>query len=82
MCVAVTCHLHFGQNVQDLLHATAVTQTLLVSRSPSAVADRQAKGKLDSILLLPCLKRAEALSQFFLLIDLLCISVYQGLRSL
>ena len=65
VCVAVTCHLHFGQNVQDLLHASAVTQTLLVSHSPSAVADRQAKGKLDSILLLPCLKRAETLSQFF-----------------
>ena len=25
-CLAVTCHLHFCQNDQDLLHATAVTQ--------------------------------------------------------
>ena len=25
-CLAVTCHLHFWQNDQDLLHATAVTQ--------------------------------------------------------
>ena len=24
-CLAVTCHLHFWQNDQDLLHATAVT---------------------------------------------------------
>ena len=23
MCLAVTCHLHFGQNDLDLLHATA-----------------------------------------------------------
>ena len=26
VCLAVTCHLHFWQNGQDLLHATAVTQ--------------------------------------------------------
>ena len=25
VCLAVTCHLHFWQNDQDLLHATAVT---------------------------------------------------------
>ena len=25
-CLAVTCHLHFWQNDQDLLHATVVTQ--------------------------------------------------------
>ena len=25
-CLAVTCHLHFWQNDQDLLHATEVTQ--------------------------------------------------------
>ena len=25
-CLAVTCHLHFGQNDRDLLRATAVTQ--------------------------------------------------------
>ena len=25
-CLSVTCHLHFWQNDQDLLHATAVTQ--------------------------------------------------------
>ena len=25
MCLAVTCQLHFGQNDQDLFHATAVT---------------------------------------------------------
>ena len=25
-CLALTCHLHFWQNDQDLLHATAVTQ--------------------------------------------------------
>ena len=25
-CLAVTCHLHFGQNDQDLLRATAVTR--------------------------------------------------------
>ena len=24
-CLAVTCQLHFGQNDQDLFHATAVT---------------------------------------------------------
>ena len=26
VCSAVTCHLHFWQNVQDFLHATTVTQ--------------------------------------------------------
>ena len=26
VCLAVTCHLHFWQNDQDLLHTTAVTQ--------------------------------------------------------
>ena len=25
-CLAVTCHLHFWQNDQDLLHATVVTR--------------------------------------------------------
>ena len=25
-CLAVTCHLHFGQNDRDLLRATAVTR--------------------------------------------------------
>ena len=25
-CLAVTCHVHFGQNDPDLLHATAVTR--------------------------------------------------------
>ena len=36
-CLAVTCHLHFWQNDQDLLRATAVTQ----ERCMHAVCQRQ-----------------------------------------
>ena len=31
-CLAVTCHLHFWQNDQDLLHATVVTQFTVALR--------------------------------------------------
>ena len=31
-CLAVTCHLHFGQNDQDLLHATVVMQFTVALR--------------------------------------------------
>ena len=45
MCLAVTCHQHFGQNDQDLLHAAAVTQGRTDIKARVSTASWPQRGK-------------------------------------
>ena len=55
VCLAVTCHLHFWQNDQDLLRATAVTQGWNGCRNKS----HHRKLTLEKKILLPLLQGFE-----------------------
>ena len=51
MCLAVTCHLHFWQNDQDLLCATAVTLGLIGYRNKSQHRNLTLEKKILLLLL-------------------------------
>ena len=53
-CLTVTCHLHFGQNDRDLLHATVVTQGRNRYRNKS----QHRKSTLEKNILLPLLRES------------------------